>query len=115
MTDTFLTVEEAAKRLAVTPYTLREWLRAGKLRGVQVARRWRVPERALFELATATPTVTPTNAPKPNSEATAGRFDDFLKSVDALTQRMEAAGVEGVNGAELVREGREEREQQIGG
>ena len=53
MTDTFLTVEEAAKRLAVTPYTLREWLRAGKLRGVQVARRWRVPERALFELAAA--------------------------------------------------------------
>ena len=54
MTDTFLTVEEAAQRLAVTPYTLREWLKAGKVRGVQVSRRWRVPERALYELATAT-------------------------------------------------------------
>ena len=110
MTDTFLTVEEAAKRLAVTPYTLREWLRAGKLRGVQVARRWRVPERALFELATATSI----NAATSNASATPGQYDEFLKSVEALTQRMEAAGFEGVNGAELVREGREEREQQIG-
>ena len=111
MTDTFLTVEEAAKRLAVTPYTLREWLRAGKLRGVQVARRWRVPERALFELATATsPKAGASNAP-----AMPGRYDEFLNSVEELTQRMEAAGFEGVNGAELVRAGREERDQQIGG
>ena len=112
MVDTFLTVEEAAKRLAVTPYTLREWLREGKLRGVQVARRWRVPERALFELATATPTKASAVAP---DAKVAGQFADFFKNVEALTQRMEAAGIEGVNGAELVREGREEREQQLGG
>lgn len=59
MQDTFLTVEEAARRLAVTPYTLREWLKAGKLRGVQVSRRWRVPERALTELATTTTSAAP--------------------------------------------------------
>jgi len=53
MQDTFLTVEEAARRLAVTPYTLREWLKAGRLHGVQVSKRWRIPERALTELATA--------------------------------------------------------------
>lgn len=110
MVDTFLTVEEAAKRLAVTPYTLREWLREGKLRGVQVARRWRVPERALFELATATPT----NAPTPATGAQAGQLADFLKSVEVLTQRMEAAGFAGTNGAEDVRAGREERERQLG-
>ena len=51
MAETFLTVEEAASRMAVTPYTMREWLKAGKLHGVRVARRWRVPERALNELA----------------------------------------------------------------
>ena len=113
MVDTFLTVEEAAKRLAVTPYTLREWLREGKLRGVQVARRWRVPERALFELATATPTKE--SAAASNAEVAVGQFADFFKKVEALTQRMEAAGLEGVNGAEVVRAGREEREQQLGG
>jgi excisionase family DNA binding protein len=62
VTDTFLTVEEAARRLSVTPYTLREWLKAGKVRGVKISRKWRVPERALIELATGTTPseVTPT-------------------------------------------------------
>ena len=110
MTDTFLTVEEAAKRLAVTPYTLRGWLRAGKLRGVQVARRWRVPERALFELATATSP----GAGASNARAMPGQFDDFLKSVEELTEQLRSAGFEGTNGAEDVRAGREERDQQIG-
>jgi excisionase family DNA binding protein len=50
MPEEFLTVEEAALRLKVTPYTLREYLKAGKLRGVKVVRQWRVPESALTEL-----------------------------------------------------------------
>lgn len=54
MPEIFLTVEEAARRLSVTPWTLREWLKAGKLRGVKVSRHWRVPERALDELANGT-------------------------------------------------------------
>ncbi len=111
MTETFLTVEEAARRLAVTPYTMREWLKTGKVRGIQVSRRWRVPERALSELASATPTRAPENATK---NATAGHLTDFLTQVEALSQRLEAAGFKGVNGAEIVREGREERERQLG-
>ena len=49
--ETFLTVEDAAQRLAVTPYTLREWLKAGHVRGAKIGRQWRVPESALIELA----------------------------------------------------------------
>jgi excisionase family DNA binding protein len=39
-----LTVEEAAQRLKVTPYTIRKWLRQGRLRGIKVAggQRWRI-------------------------------------------------------------------------
>jgi excisionase family DNA binding protein len=51
MPEDFLTVEEAAKRLKVTPYTMREYLKAKKVRGVKVSRQWRVPESALTELA----------------------------------------------------------------
>ena len=41
--------------MAITPYTLREWLKAGKIHGIQVSRRWRVPERELSDLATKRP------------------------------------------------------------
>lgn len=64
MQDTFLTVEEAARRLSVSPYTLREWLKSGRLRGFQLAKRWRVPERALTELATAPAMPKATNEPE---------------------------------------------------
>lgn len=50
MTENFLTVGEAAERLKVTPYTMREYLKAGKVRGIKVIRQWRVPESALTEL-----------------------------------------------------------------
>lgn len=109
--EMLLTIEQAALRLQLHRDTVRKQLKRGELRGVKRGRVWRVPESALEEAA-------PTIARPPATmtpEARAERFDDFLKSVEALTQRMEAAGIEGVNGAELVREGREEREQQIGG
>jgi excisionase family DNA binding protein len=45
--DMLLTVEQAAQRLQVTPNTVREQLRTGKLRGTKHGRMWRVPESAL--------------------------------------------------------------------
>lgn len=51
MTETFLTVDEAAKALAVSPYTLREWLKTGKVRGTKIGTQWRVPQAVLGELA----------------------------------------------------------------
>ena len=42
-----LTPEEAAKRLAVSPETVKKWLRMGKLNGVKVSVLWRVREEDL--------------------------------------------------------------------
>ena len=43
----FLTVEEAAERLRVAPFTMRKYLRQGRVQGVRVGRSWRIPEDAL--------------------------------------------------------------------
>lgn len=53
--EMFLTVEQAAERLQVTPYTVREHLKAGLLRGIKRGRLWRVPESALGETAPEPP------------------------------------------------------------
>jgi excisionase family DNA binding protein len=42
-----LTVTEAAKRLSMHPETLRDYLRAGTLRGVKTGRSWKVEESEL--------------------------------------------------------------------
>lgn len=42
-----LTPEEVAKRLAVSPETVKKWLRMGKLNGVKVSVLWRVREEDL--------------------------------------------------------------------
>ena len=45
------TKEEAAEILSVSPLTLGNWLRAGRIRGVKLGRVWRIPASALEELA----------------------------------------------------------------
>ena len=46
--EKLLTVKDAAKVLLVKPTTVREWLKAGKLKGVKVGNRlWRVRESEL--------------------------------------------------------------------
>lgn len=45
--EKLLTPEEAADKLAVSVKTLKDWLRAGKLKGVKVGRLWRVRESDL--------------------------------------------------------------------
>ena len=60
--ETLLTPEEAAERLNVSPRTIREWLRTGRLRGVKVAGHLlRVPESAISEALT--PAVAPRRGP----------------------------------------------------
>lgn len=59
MQETFLTVEDAAARLKVTPYTMRKWLRVGRVGGVKMGNMWRVPERALSALAESATTLRP--------------------------------------------------------
>ncbi len=50
MQNTFMTVEDAAERLRVTPYTMRKWLRIGRVGGVKLGGQWRVPEASLTAL-----------------------------------------------------------------
>ena len=46
--ENWLTVEEVAKIVRASPYTIRKWLRSGTLNGTQVGGRklgWRISER----------------------------------------------------------------------
>jgi excisionase family DNA binding protein len=45
--DPVLTPEQVAERLHISPLTVGNWLRSGKLKGVKVGRLWRVRERDL--------------------------------------------------------------------
>jgi excisionase family DNA binding protein len=63
--EIYLTVDDAAKVLAVSPYTLRQWLKAGKVRGIKIGTKWRVTRAALNELAQ-------TNAPQAALPTTTG-------------------------------------------
>lgn len=66
MTETLLTVEQAAERLQLQPLTVRRQLRRGALRGIKRGRVWRVPESALLEPAVDEPVwVTPNESGDP--------------------------------------------------
>jgi excisionase family DNA binding protein len=43
------TPEGAAEALLVSPKTIRDWLRTGKLKGIKIGRLWRVRESDLEE------------------------------------------------------------------
>ena len=47
MAEKLLTPEEVAEHLAVSPKSIRKWLREGKLKGVRVGRLWWIRERDL--------------------------------------------------------------------
>jgi excisionase family DNA binding protein len=50
--DKLLTVPQVAGVFQVTPYTVRQWLRDGKLKGIRPANGpWRIPESAVQEFA----------------------------------------------------------------
>jgi excisionase family DNA binding protein len=40
-------VEEAAEALGISPLTLGDWLRAGKIIGTKIGRKWRITESDL--------------------------------------------------------------------
>jgi excisionase family DNA binding protein len=47
--EDLLTVEQAAAKLQIASKTLKDWLRAGRLKGVRLGKLWRVKERDLEE------------------------------------------------------------------
>lgn len=48
--DKLITPEEAAKRLSISPVTIRNWLRQGKMSGVKVASLWRIREEDIEDI-----------------------------------------------------------------
>jgi excisionase family DNA binding protein len=48
--DRYLTIKEAAELLQVHHQTVRNWLRQGRLPGVQIGRLWRISAAAVDEL-----------------------------------------------------------------
>jgi len=45
--EILLAPEEAAARISVSPRSIREWLRKGKIKGVKAGRLWRIREKEL--------------------------------------------------------------------
>lgn len=45
MEQYYLTPEQVAKRLAVSPKSIREWLKTNRLTGIKMGRVWRIRER----------------------------------------------------------------------
>ena len=95
MNELLLTVEQAAERLQVGPFTVREQLRDGRLRGIKRGRLWRVPESALMESSSATPR-------KPESQKQAAQLWHALTSGDG--DRHNAAIVALSNAPQSVRD-----------
>lgn len=55
--ESFLTVEEAAKLLKVDSVTVQRELKAGRLPGAKIGRAWRIPHDELVRRFLATPNV----------------------------------------------------------
>ncbi len=109
--EKLLTVEQASAVLSVHGETVRQWLRSGKLRGVKMGHRsWRVPEGALRELTGGM-----SNGATQSTSEDESTLSGFLTKAEALTQRLERAGFNGVNSAELIRDAREERVRRVAG
>jgi excisionase family DNA binding protein len=66
-----LTIHEAATRLKLKPETVRDWLKAGKLKGVKLGRVWRVDAEALERLLEGEPTAEDLDDAKAFEEAMA--------------------------------------------
>lgn len=47
MGEFFYSVEEAAKMLGVSEYTIRRWLKDGKLDGKRIGRFWRISKESV--------------------------------------------------------------------
>ena len=87
MDTNFLTTEQVAERLKVTPWTVRQWLKAGTIPGVKINRSWRVRERDLAEISTKTESISysapqPREAPLDAIRAARGSMSDLPFSLD---------------------------------
>jgi excisionase family DNA binding protein len=69
----YYTPEEVAQELRVTRRTLYEWLKTGRLRGVQVGRGWRIRPEDVELFVQGGASAAPTRPPKIDPEERAAR------------------------------------------
>lgn len=124
MTEQFLTVEEAATRLKVAPFTVRVWLREGKIEGVKLGKVWRVLVAPLDALArpkqsevapvaseTAEVAAIKARLQRPLDASEVAAKQRAARELDALFAQLNAdAETDAPDFAELVAAGYDERE-----
>ena len=69
MTDRLYSVAEAADTLGISPLTLGDWLRAGKIIGTKIGRKWRITESDLQAFIDAGRRARPRTAESPHPSA----------------------------------------------
>ncbi len=113
MAERFLSSRQASQLLGVNADTMRRYLREGKVRALRLGKDWKIPESSLSDLARggrlAKGGKPIASTPAPDAQDQAAKVEAFLKLADELRPVIEAAGVSGFDGAELIRESREER------
>jgi len=83
--EVLLPVEEAARRLGISPRTLWRKIRKGEIRSVKVGRRRLIPHEEVKRLGGEA-----VSFPSPSSEALA-RLDEFARLLEAIRQSFEEA------------------------
>ena len=71
--DRYQTVQELAQRLEVAEATVRQWIKSGELRGINIGKGWRIADVDLERFLQARET-----APRKQNETTADRADQKL-------------------------------------
>ncbi|MDO8585432.1 MAG: helix-turn-helix domain-containing protein [Armatimonadota bacterium] len=93
-----LTVEQAAEYLQLSPYTVRQWLRSGKIPGRKIGRVYRILESDLEALVGAVP-VESTERQKTKAADLLGKYkrpgrtvEDFVREKAAEVEYLESKG-----------------------
>lgn len=69
MTERLYSVAEAAAVMGISPLTLGDWLRAGKITGTKIGRKWRIAESDLQAFIDAGRRTRPRTAGSPHPSA----------------------------------------------
>ena len=99
MTEMFLTVEQAAERLQLSPVTIRRQIKSGVLKGVRRGRVYRIPESALSQ---SSDSVAPRIAAVPDEIAR--RLDALDALVADLPDNRARAGLAPLSDEDVSRE-----------
>lgn len=89
MSEQLLTIEQAAQRLQVHPYTLRRWVREGKIAAVKISRHYRISPDALKPAAQSfvdeAPKVLKGEARRAAIAAMKGKYPSTKRSREEIT------------------------------